>query len=103
MRNRHVRIRGERLQFDFRGRSGQQHHIEFTDAKLAAIVRRCRELPGYALFQYLDENSERRIVSSTDVNEYLSAIGPGAAYTAKEGGRARARNIPRKPLPQPRA
>jgi DNA topoisomerase-1 len=84
MRNRHVRVRGERLQFDFRGKSGQQHHIELTDAKLAAVVRRCRELPGYDLFQYLDENGERRIVTSTDVNEYLSAITPNAAYTAKD-------------------
>src|SRR3954462_7024175 len=43
MRNRHVRIRGQRLQFDFRGKSGQQHHIELSDARLAAIVRRCRD------------------------------------------------------------
>ena len=84
MRNRHVRIRGERLQFDFRGKSGQQHHIELADRRLAAIVRRCRELPGYELFQYIDEQGERRSVSSTDVNEYLSAIGAGAAYTAKD-------------------
>lgn len=83
-RNRHVRIRGERLQFDFRGKSGQQHHIELADRKLAAIVRRCRELPGYDLFQYLDETGERRSVSSTDVNEYLSLISAGAAYTAKD-------------------
>jgi DNA topoisomerase I len=84
MRNRHVRIRGERLQFDFRGKSGQQHHIELTDAKLAASVRRCRELPGHELFQYLDENGEKRIVTSTDVNEYLSSITAGCAYTAKD-------------------
>ena len=84
MRNRHVRIRGQRLQFDFRGKSGQQHHIELNDASLAAIVRRCRELPGYELFQYLDEQGERHIVTSTDVNEYLSSISAGGAYTAKD-------------------
>lgn len=84
LRNRHVRIRGEKLQFDFRGKSGQQHHIKLADRKLAAIVRRCRELPGYDLFQYLDENGERRSVSSTDVNEYLNVISGGAAYTAKD-------------------
>jgi DNA topoisomerase-1 len=84
MRNRHVRIRGRRLQFDFRGKSGQQHHIELNDARLAAIVRRCRELPGYELFPYLDEQGERHIVTSTDVNEYLSTIGAGGAYTAKD-------------------
>ena len=84
MRNRHVRIRGQRLQFDFRGKSGQQHRIELDDARLAAIVRRCRELPGYELFQYVDEQGARHIVTSTDVNEYLSSIGAGGAYTAKD-------------------
>ena len=84
LRNRHVRIRGERMEFDFRGKSGQQHHIELQDAKLAAIVRRCRELPGYDLFQYVDEQGERRVVTSTDVNEYLSSISAGGAYTAKD-------------------
>ena len=84
MRNRHVRIRGQRLQFDFRGKSGQQHHIELSDARLAAIVRRCRELPGYELFQYIDEEGQPHILTSTDVNEYLSSISAGGAYTAKD-------------------
>ncbi len=84
LRNRHVRIRGRRLQFDFRGKSGKRHHIELTDAKLAAIVRRCRELPGQELFQYLDAQGDAHVVTSTDVNEYLCAISGGHAYTAKD-------------------
>jgi DNA topoisomerase-1 len=84
LRNRHVRIRGQRLQFDFRGKSGKRHHIELTDANLAAIVRRCRELPGQELFQYLDAHGNPRAVTSTDVNEYLCAISGGHAYTAKD-------------------
>lgn len=84
LRNRHVRIHGRRLQFDFRGKSGKRHHIELTDAKLAAIVRRCRELPGQELFQYLEAQGDARVVTSTDVNEYLCAISGGHAYTAKD-------------------
>lgn len=84
LRNRHVRIRGQRLQFDFRGKSGKLHHIELEDARLATIVRRCRELPGHELFQYLDEHGGRQIVTSTDVNEYLCAVSGGRAYTAKD-------------------
>lgn len=84
LRNRHVRIRGRRLQFDFRGKSGKRHQIALTDAKLAAIVRRCRELPGQELFQYLDARGNARVVDSTDVNEYLCAISGGHAYTAKD-------------------
>jgi DNA topoisomerase-1 len=84
MRNRHVRIRAQTLQFDFRGKSGKQHHIELADARLAAIVRRCRDLPGQELFQYVDENGEARTISSADVNEYLSGISGGRPYTAKD-------------------
>jgi DNA topoisomerase-1 len=81
-RNRHVRIRGEKMQFDFRGKSGVQHHIELDDKQLAHIVQRCRDLPGYELFQYVDEAGAIRNVTSSDVNDYLASIA-GGAYTAK--------------------
>jgi DNA topoisomerase-1 len=81
-RNRHVRIRGENLQFKFRGKSGVEHHIELDDKQLAGIVRRCRDLPGYELFQYVDEAGAIRNVTSSDVNDYIAAIA-GDAYTAK--------------------
>jgi DNA topoisomerase-1 len=37
-------------------------------------VRRCQDLPGQVLFQYLDDEGEPRPLSSTDVNEYLRTI-----------------------------
>ena len=60
MRNRHVRVRGERIAFDFRGKSGRQHHVELEDARLARVIRRCRDLPGQDLFQYVDAEREAR-------------------------------------------
>jgi DNA topoisomerase-1 len=81
-RNRHVRIRGEKMQFDFRGKSGVQHSIELNDKQLAHIVKRCRDLPGYELFQYVDETGAIRNVDSSDVNDYLAEIA-GDEYTAK--------------------
>jgi DNA topoisomerase I len=84
MRNRHIKVRGQRMQFDFRGKSGKQHSIELTDARLAAIVRRCRELPGQELFQYLDADGAPQSLTSTDVNDYLSALSGGQSYTAKD-------------------
>jgi len=83
LRDKHVRIDGTRLQFEFRGKSGVRHCIELSDRRLAAIVRRSRELPGYELFQYLDEQGERRAVDSGDVNDYLREIS-GHDYTAKD-------------------
>ena len=83
MRNRHVQVRGERIAFNFRGKSGRQHHIELEDARLARVIRHCRDLPGYELFQYVDETGEPRSIGSADVNEYLKAI-TGEDYTAKD-------------------
>lgn len=83
LRDRHVRIDGARLQFRFKGKSSKEHFIELNDRRLAAIVRRCRELPGYELFQYLDEGGERRSIDSEDVNNYLREI-TGEDYTAKD-------------------
>ena len=83
LRNKHVRVRGEHIAFEFRGKSGKEHHIELEDKRLAAIIRRCRDLPGYELFQYVDEDGEPQTVDSSDVNEYLHSIA-GEEYTAKD-------------------
>ena len=83
LRDRHVRIDGARLQFRFKGKSSKEHFIELNDGRLAAIVRRCRDLPGYELFQYLDADGERCSIDSEDVNGYLGEI-TGEDYTAKD-------------------
>ena len=74
MRNRHVRVSGARVEFQFRGKSGKFHRIRVDDPKLARIVRHCRDLPGQELFQYLDEAGEVQSVGSSDVNDYLKEI-----------------------------
>jgi DNA topoisomerase-1 len=83
LRNRHVRIDGSRIAFDFRGKQGIRHHIDLKDRRLARIVRRCRDLPGQELFRYLDEDGVPRSVGSEDVNEYLREIS-GEEITAKD-------------------
>jgi DNA topoisomerase I len=84
LRNRHVRVEGDsRIRFDFRGKSGTEHHIDLRDRKLATIVRRCQELPGQELFRYLDEEGQSHTVGSDDVNDYLHDI-TGEEITAKD-------------------
>lgn len=82
--NRHVRVHGRDINFDFRGKSGKQHQVIIKDARLASLVAQCRELPGQDLFQYVDESGERHKISSTDVNNYLYEISGGKEYTAKD-------------------
>jgi DNA topoisomerase-1 len=83
MRNRHVKVRGDKVRFQFRGKSGQDHDIDTEDHRVARIVRKLQELPGQEIFQYLDEKGERHHVTSDDVNEYLREV-TGEDFTAKD-------------------
>jgi DNA topoisomerase I len=83
LRTRQVRVNGSTMSFNFRGKSGVQHRVALNDRKLSAIVRRMRDLPGYELFQYVDEAGETRAVDSADVNEYLKSIA-GEEFTSKD-------------------
>jgi DNA topoisomerase-1 len=75
MRNRHVKVSGDRIEFQFRGKSGKFHRIAVDDdPRLARLIRRCRDLPGQDLFQYLDDAGEVQSVGSSDVNDYLKEI-----------------------------
>ncbi len=83
MRERQVQVRGGKLQFRFRGKSGVRHDIELTDHRLARIVRLMQDLPGEELFRYVDENGAIHGVESTDVNDYLKEIS-SEDFTSKD-------------------
>ena len=83
MRDAHVRVNGSTVRFLFRGKSGVQHQLELNDRRLARIVKRCRDLPGQQLFQYLDERGRVVDVESGDVNDYLKET-TGTDFTSKD-------------------
>ena len=83
MRNRHVKVSSTKLHFEFRGKSGKHHEIDVRDSQLARIVKRCRDLPGHELFEYIGEDGSIQTVDSGDVNEYLRGL-CGEECTAKD-------------------
>jgi DNA topoisomerase-1 len=83
MRNRHLTVLGELLTFEFRGKSGQHHLVKLRDPQLARLLKRCKDIPGSALFQYLDEEGKPQSIQSGDVNAYLRQV-TGADITAKD-------------------
>jgi DNA topoisomerase I len=83
LRDRHAHIHGSHIQLSFRGKRGIRYETDINDPRLVRIVKACRDLPGYELFQYLDDASERHTVSSTEVNAYLREI-TGEEITAKD-------------------
>jgi DNA topoisomerase-1 len=83
LRDRHVAVDGSEVRFTFVSKGGQRRVVDLQDAKLARIVKRCRELAGADLFKYVDDDGEIRDVGSADVNEYLREV-TGQEFTAKD-------------------
>ena len=83
LRKRHVTLSSAGAVFEFKGKSGKSHRTGFHDRRLARLLRRCEELPGQRLFQYLDETGARHHVASDDVNAYLREA-MGEDFSAKD-------------------
>ena len=83
MKNRHVTVKGARLRFRFRGKSGRHHDVDVTDQRIAKIVSKCQDLPGQHLFQYVSDDGAVGDVTSQDVNDYLREI-TNENFTAKD-------------------
>ncbi|UPG71160.1 DNA topoisomerase IB [Roseomonas gilardii subsp. gilardii] len=83
LRRRHVRLGGDEIRFDFKGKSGKRWQLGLRDRRIAKVIRACQDLPGQELFAYRDEAGEAHAIRSEDVNDYLRAI-TGRDITAKD-------------------
>ncbi|MDB5032132.1 DNA topoisomerase IB [Mucilaginibacter sp.] len=82
LQDRHVKIDGSNLKFEFKGKKGVFHKIALQSRRLAKLVKQCRDIPGKELFQFYDEEGKRCSIGSGDVNNYLKEI-TGEDFTAK--------------------
>ena len=83
LRNKHAKVKGSTLHLHFKGKGGKEHEAEIDDPRVAYIVKRCRDIPGQQLFQYIDDEGGHAPISSGDVNDYLRDI-TGAEFSAKD-------------------
>ena len=74
LRRRHAQVRGDEITFQFRGKSGVESIIEVSNPTVAATIKKCIELPGYELFQFIDGDGNKHVVDSEDVNEFLQDV-----------------------------
>lgn len=87
LRSAHVDVEKSVLRFDFKGKSGKIWRLKVTDRRVARIVRNLQDLPGQALFQYVEADGTRREITSADVNAYLAGLATSRAgwrVTAKD-------------------
>ncbi|QMU28394.1 DNA topoisomerase IB [Adhaeribacter radiodurans] len=83
LRDKHVAIEGDQVKFQFVGKKGVSHEIDIKDRRLARLVKKCKDIPGFDLFQYYDEDGTRQTLESGQVNQYIQEIS-GADFTAKD-------------------
>lgn len=83
LRNRHVEVKGSTLRFEFRGKGRKMHNVAVEDPRVARVVRKCLDIPGQQLFQYLDDEGRRHSIDSGDLNDYLHDV-TGEDFTAKD-------------------
>ena len=76
-------VDGDRIRFTFKGKSGIDHEKDITNPTVVKTIRKCIELPGYEVFQYLNEEHQRHTVDSAEVNQYLQDT-TGEQITAKD-------------------
>jgi DNA topoisomerase-1 len=82
LRSRHLRRKGQSLHMRFTGKHGIVHEVTITDTNLKRICKRCQDLPGQMLFQYINGDGEPKPVTSGDVNDYIKEA-TGGDFTAK--------------------
>lgn len=83
LREKHLHLRGSNIKFEFRGKSGVDHLVNINHPAIAKTLKQCIELPGYELFKCIDDNGNKHIIDSSDVNSFLKEI-TGEETTAKE-------------------
>ena len=83
LKDNHVKINGSQMQFSFKGKKGVYHNVNIKSRKLAKIIKQCRDIPGKELFQYYNEQGERKSIDSGMVNQYIKNIS-GDDFTAKD-------------------
>src|SRR5215471_5450097 len=74
LKDKHVTVNGNTVRFSFKGKKGIYHEIDLKSAKLARIVKQCRDIPGKELFQYYDEQGDKKAIDSGMVNDYIKNI-----------------------------
>ncbi|HEU0311463.1 MAG TPA: DNA topoisomerase IB, partial [Sphingomicrobium sp.] len=82
LRDRHLKSAGSKLKIRFPAKHGLMKEVTISDRGLRRVVRKCQELPGQLLFQYVNGSGEPQPVTSADVNEYIRDA-TGGDFTAK--------------------
>ena len=83
LRPKHVRVRGDLVEFDFRGKAQVVQHRELRDRAVARVIRELLKHHTREVFEY--QNGDGRFVDVTrrDINQYIKEV-MGERFTSKD-------------------
>lgn len=83
LRKKHLCHKKKSVSFKFLGKNQQPWTFEVTNENMIEILKRCKEIPGYEVFKYYNDEKVVEVISSQDVNQYLHSL-TQKAFTAKD-------------------
>src|SRR5215213_439750 len=83
LRRKHVKVKGDLVEFDFPGKSGVRQYRQLRDRQVARVIRSTLKLPGYNVFKYVTEDGKVVVVTRRHINEYIKEI-MGGSFSAKD-------------------
>ena len=83
LRPKHVKVKGDLVEFDFPGKSGVQQNRQIRDRSVAAVVRSLLKHPSREVFKYQNGDGEFVDVKRRHINEYIREL-MGENFSAKD-------------------
>ena len=83
LRPKHVKVKGDVIEFDFPGKSGVRQHRELKDRQVAQVVRSLLKRLSREVFEYKNGNGEFVNVTRPHINAYIREV-MGENFSAKD-------------------
>src|SRR5829696_1187231 len=83
LRRKHVKVKGDVIEFDFPGKSGVRQYRQLHDRQVARVIRSTLKLPGYNVFKYQTEDGKVVAVTRRQINDYIKEV-MGSSFSAKD-------------------
>jgi DNA topoisomerase-1 len=76
-------VKGDRVVFDYPGKSGQRQRRGMRDRSVARITRAMKKLPGKEVFKFVADDGTVMDVKRDHLNDYIKSV-MGPDFTAKD-------------------
>ena len=83
LRRKHVNVKGDRIEFDFPGKSGVRQQRQLKDRQVARVIRETIKLPGFNVFKYQNGDGNPTKITRRHINDYIKEV-MGTNFSAKD-------------------